>query len=78
MNKWMAWLIKQLKSMGRVSADEHNTRTAGVPSLNDQSRTVPIREIQPSHATLGDTNTSKRCAQRTGICDLATPPPISK
>ena len=51
MNKWMAWLLKQLKSMGRVSADEHKARTAGVPSLSDQSRTVPIREIQPSHAT---------------------------
>jgi hypothetical protein len=51
MNKWMAWLLKQIKSMGRVSADDRNTRTTGVPSMNDQSRTVPIREIQPSHAT---------------------------
>lgn len=35
--------------MRRVRADEHNAKTEGVPSVNDQSQTVPIREIQPEH-----------------------------
>jgi RimJ/RimL family protein N-acetyltransferase len=49
MNNWIAWLIKQLKPTGQGSAIDRNSRAGGVPSLNDQSITIPIREIESKH-----------------------------
>jgi RimJ/RimL family protein N-acetyltransferase len=50
MKNWIAWLIKQLKPTGQGIANDRDSRDRGVPSLKDQSRTVPIREIQSKHS----------------------------
>lgn len=51
MKKWLVWLYKQLKFKGLADEQNGNPSMGSEPTEGDQSRTVPIREIQRNHAS---------------------------